>query len=824
MAKLVGIEQDYPGHEHKTQVFRATHSSAEAYNKKGQYIGLDWSRKSFMERSFISFSYGGKYIEDFNLIAVFSNDGLNKTMTATFKDLTSDYDVVDGQFFWGTKYEANKLDFSLATDGITENELDEFLHWFHGGVERELILSEHPNRAILARVADAPEIQMIPFEEPTTVKIEGFEYETSTTLYKGTISLSFTMDEPYWYSKVNLLGRAANSTELTEAGLEDGVWMDVWQSANAQEVDVYSDKDALKIIKEDLVPTAGMLSNDFLLGDAITVNTDFTIESNKKNTSDNILDTDIQTLDNPIKYNGVAVAGIVEETDSGYGDLIGFVGPRIYSQENKGARLGPSDTLYLYYPGTAPEHPEISFDFTPIITGNYIASPRNSITNSARKYDILNFISQSNHELKFSLPSALQGYNQAIKVFNNWQTGNNNMAELRTLIRDSVNHRDARAWAILVVDSLGETWNLQDALARMKYFLTNPHEDTELSTSVDINCQTGRTTGIVGHRIIGYGRNLVRSSAVEKVFTNNANYDKTSSSSGLYYLTIPGYTFSTYGLNTLTANDKITISFDYEYSGIKKPHAREEIDDAWVDYSTIISVSGTTVSLAQIGAGHGHYTSSVVYRSKPTSPWILNRINRTPKFTLFARNGYFGTGAIATTPIGFDIVFEEGSDIASGSGHFVGVTNLTEAQAAERTKNMGIYGRISYTGNIANGIYNSESGSTGTASFKISNLKIELGTQETIWCTAPEDAEQSGYELPTTNNDFATYGTINMQEEDVGDMIKSNYISFDERNYPDANGYIQKWTSSAPQNSYKVITDNENGLSNLYVKYRYKYY
>lgn len=584
MAKLVGIEQDYPGHEHKTQVFRATHSSAEAYNKKGQYIGLDWSRKSFMKRSFISFSYGGKYIEDFNLIAVFSNDGLNKTMTATFKDLTSDYDVVDGQFFWGTKYEANKLDFSLATDGITENELDEFLHWFHGGVERELILSEHPNRAILARVADAPEIQMIPFEEPTTVKIEGFEYETSTTLYKGTISLSFTMDDPYWYSKVNLLGRAANSTELTEAGLEDGVWMDVWQSANAQEVDVYSDKDALKIIKEDLVPTAGMLSNDFLLGDAITVNTDFTIESDKKNIRDNILDTDVQTLDNPIKYNGIAVAGIVEETDSGYGDLIGFVGPRIYSQENKGAQLNPSDTLYLYYPGTAPERPFISFSFTPKLTANYITSPRNSITNEIKKFDTLNFISQFNHELKFSLPSALYGYNQAIKVFNNWI--GNNLVELRTLLRDSINDRDARVWAILVTDSLNDTWNKDIAITRMKYFLLDPQNNENiLSTSVDINCKNGRATGVIGHR-------------------------------------------------------------------------------------------------------------------------------------------------------------------------------------------------------------------------KINN----------------ED------NLPITTEDFSTFGVVNSQVEDVGDMIKSDYLTFDERNYPDKNGYIRKWTETNPQNSYKVTTDNENGLSNLYIKYKYMYY
>jgi len=31
--------------------------------------------------------------------------------------------------------------------------LDEFLYWFHAGEARELVLAEHPNRAILARVS-----------------------------------------------------------------------------------------------------------------------------------------------------------------------------------------------------------------------------------------------------------------------------------------------------------------------------------------------------------------------------------------------------------------------------------------------------------------------------------------------------------------------------------------------------------------------------------------------------------------------------------------------------------------------------------------------
>ena len=54
------VRNDAPNYEEirHTQVYMATH------NGEGEK-----SRLPFMNRSFISFSFGGKYIEDFNLIA-----------------------------------------------------------------------------------------------------------------------------------------------------------------------------------------------------------------------------------------------------------------------------------------------------------------------------------------------------------------------------------------------------------------------------------------------------------------------------------------------------------------------------------------------------------------------------------------------------------------------------------------------------------------------------------------------------------------------------------------------------------------------------------
>ena len=89
-----------------SQVYTATHEGE-------RYL-------PFMNRSFISFSFGGKNIEDFNLIATTENNRMNRTGSAEFEDLVDQYNILDGQFYWGTHFKPNRITFKLATDGITQ--------------------------------------------------------------------------------------------------------------------------------------------------------------------------------------------------------------------------------------------------------------------------------------------------------------------------------------------------------------------------------------------------------------------------------------------------------------------------------------------------------------------------------------------------------------------------------------------------------------------------------------------------------------------------------------------------------------------------------
>ena len=111
------------------QVYSATHSG------EGDPL-------SVLGRHFISFSYGGKNIEDFNLLACFSGDRLNKGVYAPFQDVTTQQTELDGQMFWSSSYSAGTLTFFLATDGMTVKEYEDFKAWVVPGVGRELILGE----------------------------------------------------------------------------------------------------------------------------------------------------------------------------------------------------------------------------------------------------------------------------------------------------------------------------------------------------------------------------------------------------------------------------------------------------------------------------------------------------------------------------------------------------------------------------------------------------------------------------------------------------------------------------------------------------------
>lgn len=493
-------------------------------NRKGQvYLATHEGelRLSLMNRSFISFTYGGKHIEDFNLIATISNDRLQRNGYASFNDTTTTYDNLDGQYYWGTHYKTNELNFVLSTDGIDQPTLDEFLHWFHPGQSRELILAEHPNRAILARVAEPPQISLLPFEHPVSMTINAITYQTKTTLYKGDITLRLIMDEPHWYAKDNLLGMKENNH-----------YVDTWIDANGNTVSIFASQDALKILYEDGIPLGSMIDSNMLLGNGVYA----TVEDNAVSMTWSELQhidgtTDIETITNEDFNTGegaMTCTYIKDENDQDtdeIDELLGIIAGAIMNANGEGIDSlsgGDSDAdgAYFYYSGTAPAYTIISFDLQPILSNQdyRVLTPGNSF-NGDQYYNTITIESEYSQKMILTTPNILTSYNQVINIFKmcveemdedegkykySWE-------DIRENIRDKVRHQAVREWASKVIDSVApvqddnennnETRNVAILYERMSWFLKDAN-GTPYIMHFSFNSQFGEALGWFQYRIV----------------------------------------------------------------------------------------------------------------------------------------------------------------------------------------------------------------------------------------------------------------------------------------------------------------------------------
>ena len=439
MATVLIGNEELNNKPERTQVYLTTHRE-------------DGTRLPYIHRSFISFTYGGKFIEDFGLIST-TQDRLSKKAYANFEDFINDYATLNGQFYWGTHYKNNELNLTLSTDEITQNQIDEFKAWFSAGVERELILAEHPNRAIRARVAEPPQINLIPFEKKISFKINGLSYNTSTTLYKGDIELHFTMDEPHWYSKLNYVPSYIDKDTLTALTVED-----------ENKVESLSDEDMLKILIEDGIPYQDQLTMDMFLGNYTLVVQEARVDFAKVGNS--------------------------------------YVG--IITGESSGLNVKNDKNAYLFYSGNAVDYPIIQFDLTPKFEwSNYIKMyygkteewsqrllkcPKNKKYNNTDEYS---WIQIGSKKFEFTTPSILTGFHQAIYIFK-YYPDTASFAEIKQLITEGVNEYYSRAWAIACINKM----------STMTYPEKIDNNGTLVPTGVNLPIGNGSfTTGYPGNPI-----------------------------------------------------------------------------------------------------------------------------------------------------------------------------------------------------------------------------------------------------------------------------------------------------------------------------------
>lgn len=146
------------------------------------------------DKEFIDFSFDGKHISEFGLVAVTDGDRLTANASPSFSSETSTVNGLSGQYYWGTTFGTGELTFKLATDGMTEKQLSAFKKHFIPGHYGKLILDERLGRYCYARLANVSTLSFIPFQEDIT--INGISFQTN--IYKGEATLTLVLDFPYW--------------------------------------------------------------------------------------------------------------------------------------------------------------------------------------------------------------------------------------------------------------------------------------------------------------------------------------------------------------------------------------------------------------------------------------------------------------------------------------------------------------------------------------------------------------------------------------------------------------------------------------------------
>lgn len=176
----------------------------------GIQVSLLTQNKQPYEKEFIDFQFDGRYVSEFGLVAVVDGDRLLFDGSPSFQDEITTIKGVTGQYYWGTNIGAKTRTFTLATDGMTEQQVLEFQHHFQPGRYGKFIEDTLAYRYSYCRVSAPPQFKMIPFKRDAAASLKDPEnktaiYKSFINIYKGEITLTLTWDYPYSFSMNNYL-------------------------------------------------------------------------------------------------------------------------------------------------------------------------------------------------------------------------------------------------------------------------------------------------------------------------------------------------------------------------------------------------------------------------------------------------------------------------------------------------------------------------------------------------------------------------------------------------------------------------------------------
>lgn len=164
-------------------------------------------------KEFIDFSFAGRHISEFGMVAVSSGDRYSLKGSPEFQDETTTVNGVNGQYYWGTNFKTKTYNYSLATDGMTERQFEDFKRHFRPGRYGQFYDDTWFDRYSYVRIKSVIDFSFIPFQE----EVEVAGNKIKSRIYKGECKISFIQDIPYTYSFYQIL-----DSKLSELSKKQG--------------------------------------------------------------------------------------------------------------------------------------------------------------------------------------------------------------------------------------------------------------------------------------------------------------------------------------------------------------------------------------------------------------------------------------------------------------------------------------------------------------------------------------------------------------------------------------------------------------------------
>lgn len=431
-------------------------------------------------QDYINFQFDGKYVSDFGLVVVTSGDRLSFDGSAEFEDEVSSVNGVNGQYYWGTNFKTLKREFTLATDGMTEAQVQAFKYHFRPGRYGRFVEPHLPFRESYCRVASVTNFTMIPFRKLVTTSyttMDGQKEIVHTTQnyineYKGEVKLTFEWDNPYSKSTIQY---------IEEEDLET-----YYPAIFTNNIPLSTSLAGKFLNLRSGILAIGVLGRMILGYDGMSV--------------DCVLGKD----DKALRYWKKSDSSIQRElVDLKSSDYKPYISPGLENNPNalKNIQELISGLTFYYNPSTAPSPAKITFDYK--VTTNYNNSMTNSeswepvyFNNIADEYNVNTFKDKKtnpnpnpyntiensdiilpeeignngeyifkepefnaiNHKFFYTSPNVIKSINKAISIAYNLYKSKTALSgvQIEELLRQEILHDKVLKWTISVLGKMRE--------------------------------------------------------------------------------------------------------------------------------------------------------------------------------------------------------------------------------------------------------------------------------------------------------------------------------------------------------------------------------